>query len=401
MLIRRPHETDAAVRDQIAFVKSLDICIIAFGSWNEALVATGPRKTSALIADQAPLQFPDDIVAWSTWPYCGEAETQRRAAKRLGVARATVANYLSNARKRGLLESKVVANILKDGKLSSAVCEKYGLQHDYVIPRTDRHYVKPDRLRQRAGEIGARFLKAMLREGDKPGVACGRSMLNVADPLPRGRVAGVTVTQIAGSMLNDERSSSEFRTAMIAFRLGAKSLNIHAPAVMSSKETRDRLMREPSLALYGERLELCEIMVFGVGPFDEAAKLGDTSLADEAIHAPHKKQDAAAILVGRFIDAKDREVTGPPTDRRIGMALDDFRRAPRRLLVAADQKKLDAIHATLASAHRTQLLIDHQTAQQLVTTQQRSKVCQRQSNTRSSQRDKLPSQESERLSASG
>ena len=255
MLIRRPHETDAAVRDQIAFVKSLDICIIAFGSWNEALVATGPRKTSALIADQAPLRFPDDIVAWSTWPYCGEAETQRRAAKRLGVARATVANYLSNARKRGLLESKVVANILKDGKLSSAVCEKYGLQHDYVIPRTDRHYVKPDRLRQRAGEIGARFLKAMLREGDKPEVACGRSMLNVADPLPRGRVAGVTVTQIAGSMLNDERSSSEFRTAMIAFRLGAKSLNIHAPAVMSSKETRDRLMREPSLALYGERLE--------------------------------------------------------------------------------------------------------------------------------------------------
>ena len=49
------------------------------------------------------VRFVEDTTAWATWLYYAESRTQAEVAKALGVSRASVANYLADARRRGLV----------------------------------------------------------------------------------------------------------------------------------------------------------------------------------------------------------------------------------------------------------------------------------------------------------
>lgn len=323
------------------------------------------KKTSSTNENGPPSQLMGDMVAWVTWLYYVEGETQEVAAKRLGVSRGTVVNYLNEAKERGLVKINVDPRLLSENALCKALREKYALVDALVIPKTDLDAHEPGRLRRRAGEAGARILRSLLQEGETLGVAWGRTMLEVGRALPREPIPNVTVLQVAGSMLNEEHSSPEFCTAMIANRLGAKSLNFHAPAVVSSRALRDSLMQEPSLARYRQRLKTCDVMMFGVGAVDEATLLGDLNFSDHDMINAYASQGAEAIVVGRFIDRTGAEVLGPLTGRRIAISLEDLMRAPKRLLVASGEKKAKAIRAMLTGKYCTHLVVDFDTGVRL------------------------------------
>ena len=88
-------------------------------------------------------------------------------------------------------------------------------------------------------------------------------------------------------------------------------------------------------------------------------------LADQSMIDAYTSQGAQAILVGRFIDADGVEVVGPLTDRQIVISLEDLKRAPVRLLVAAGEAKTDAIRAVLSGGHCTHLVVDLDTGTRL------------------------------------
>lgn len=323
------------------------------------------KRISLANENGPPSQFMGDMVAWATWLYYVEGETQEVTAKRLGVSRGTVVNYLNEAKERGLVKINVDPRLLSENALCKALCDKYGLVDVLVIPKTDLDTQEPERLRQRAGKGGAQLLRSLLQEGQTLGVAWGRTMLEVARALPREPIPNVTVLQVAGSMLNEEHSSPEFCTAMIANRLGAKSLNFHAPAVVSSKTLRDSLMQEPSLARYRQRLKTCDVVMFGVGAVDEATLLGDLNFSDPDMISAYTDQGAEAIVVGRFVDSTGAEIFGPLTDRQIAISLEDLVRAPKRLLVASGEKKTEAIRAMLTGHYCTHLVVDFDTGVRL------------------------------------
>lgn len=312
--------------------------------------------------EAAPLQFMGDPIGWAAWLYYVDGETQEGTAKKLGVSRATIANHLTEAKERGLVKISVDPNVLSEGILSQKLRAKFGLQDVLILPRTISDDTDSEQLRKRAGECGARVLRQILNEGNTVGVAWGRTMLNVGYALPREPISDVTVMQIAGSMLNDELSSPEFCSAMIANRLGAKSLNFHAPAIVSSHEMRENLMKEPPLVRYRQRLKECDIMIFGVGGVQEASELGETYFSDSNIVDAYLTQDAKAIMVGRFLNADGQEIKGPLTDRQISISLEDLKNTPKRILVAAGREKADAIKACLTGGYCTHLVVDFNTA---------------------------------------
>lgn len=325
------------------------------------------KKTQRLNgAQKPPLQFSGDPVAWAAWLYYVDGENQEGAAKRLGVSRATVMNYLNEAKERNLVRISLDPAMLSEGALNAALCQRYGLKDVLVLPGSGGVSLDPETLRKQAGSCGARALKSLLAENQTLGVAWGRTMLEVGLALPRDAVQDVTVLQIAGSMLNDEKSSPEFCSAMIANRLGAKSLNFHAPAIVSSFELRESLMQEPALAKYRERLKHCDMMIFGVGGVEEAPSLGDEHFSDPGIVKAYSEQGAEGIIVGRFINADGHEISGPLTNRQIAISLEDLKNTPTRLLVAAGQSKAKAIRAALMGGYCTHLIMDFETAQTLL-----------------------------------
>ena len=71
-----------------------------------------------------------------------------------------------------------------------------------------------------------------------------------------------------------------------------------------------------------------------------------------------RRRGAVADIACRWIDSEGRPVELPPTINPIGIALQDLRRIPDRLMVAGGDKKLKAIRASLQGGYATHLIVN-------------------------------------------
>ena len=82
-----------------------------------------------------PPEFPD-VVTWAAWLYYIDQMTQTDVAKAIGVSRASVVNYLQEARDRGLVSIQFDQKSISETVISKSLQEKYGLTGCLVIPKT-------------------------------------------------------------------------------------------------------------------------------------------------------------------------------------------------------------------------------------------------------------------------
>ncbi len=313
-----------------------------------------------------PASFGDNAVAWAMWLYYAEGRTQHEVAQALGVSRASVANYLSEARRKGLVSINIATDVLAGVELGAALSERYGLAGAHVVPVFDQASREPPELRRRLGIAGSHVLRPRLGADTVLGVAWGRTMLAMAQALPEQSIPEMRVVQVSGSSLGDEESSPEFCTGLIATRLGAKCENFHAPAIVSSPAMRDALLAEPGVARQFDRIKTCTTIVFGVGELDEWVVFSDPDYLTKETIAHYLAKDAVGVMLGRFIDADGEEIEGPLSGRQIGIELDALRAAPERICIAGGPQKLAAIRATLAAGYATHLITDADTAHGLL-----------------------------------
>ena len=100
-----------------------------------------------------PPEFPD-VVTWAAWLYYIDQMTQIDVAKVLGVSRASVVNYLQEARDRGLVSIQFDQKSISETVISKSIMEKYGLDSCVVIPKA----VEQANLSERLGAAAARVL---------------------------------------------------------------------------------------------------------------------------------------------------------------------------------------------------------------------------------------------------
>lgn len=315
----------------------------------------------------APVAFGGDGLIWATWLYHAEGRTQSEVAEALGVSRASVANYLAEARRRGLVRITLEPTLLQRVAASKALTERFGLNGAHVAPALEpSDDGAATALRQRVGAAAAHVLTPLLTPQTTMGVAWGRTMLELARALPDRSLPGLRVIQVSGSSLGDAESSPEACTALIAGRLGARCQNFHAPAVVTSRSLRDALLAEPTLLRHRGRLKACDLVVFGVGELKPGLVWSDTDFLPDSVAHEYLALGAVAVLIGRFVNAAGTEVDGPLGGRQIGMELTELKRVPLRLCVAAGPEKVEAIRATLAGGFATHLVTDEATGRHLL-----------------------------------
>ena len=326
---------------------------------------TSPLPRPARAPNTPPASFGEDAVAWAMWLYYAEGRTQNEVAQTLGVSRASVANYLSEARRRGLVSINMQPDLLAGVELGRRLAERYGLAGAHVVPAGEGEEEDAAELRRRLGVAGSQVLRPRLRPDSVLGVAWGRTMLALAQALPEQSLPELRVVQVSGSSLGGDESSPEFCTGLIATRLGARCENFHAPAIVSSREMRDALLAEPGIARQLSRIQTCDIVVYGVGELDEAVVFSDPDFLTKETVTHYLGKEAVGVMIGRFIDARGEEIEGPLSGRQIGIELDALRAAPERICVAGGPRKLGAIRAILAAGYATHLVTDAGTARRL------------------------------------
>lgn len=321
-------------------------------------------------AIETPPEFGGDALAWAAWLYYGESLTQNEVAAALGVSRASIANYLAEARRRGLVTISLDPQLLGTVQQGRELARRYGLLGACVAPPDPAEGTGGEedavRQRRRIGQAAAQMLTPWLVDDRTVGVAWGRTMLEVARALPRMSLVNTKIVQVSGSSLGDDVSSPEACTALFAGQLGARCQNFHAPAVVTNAAICEALLAEPGLRRHFERLRAADLAVFGVGELGPGTIWSDTDFLPASVVETYLEAGSEAVLIGRFLDGQGAEVPGPLSGRQIGMTLDELRAIPVRICIAGGAAKVGAIRAVLAGGYATHLVTDAQTAAQLL-----------------------------------
>lgn len=297
-------------------------------------------------------------MVWAAWLYYEERLTQEEIADRLGVSRATVVNFLQEARERGVVTIAVSSEHLQSVRVAREIARRFGLAKCVVVPDDGGRSADYERI----GRAGARYLLEVLGPGDVLGVSWGRTVLSLGAALAQASLPHVSVVQIAGSAIGTEDFTPEFCTSIIANRIGARCVNLHAPGIVSRPEIKALFMQEPSLVAQFDLLRSCTKILFGVTGTGTGSTAIRSGYLSEETARPYLERGAVGVISGRFIDMQGRPVLGELDERIIGLTLDEIIRIPERICVAGGRDKVDAILGMLAGGYATVLVTDEVTA---------------------------------------
>lgn len=306
-----------------------------------------------------PVEFSDAAV-WAAWLYYVDELTQKEIADRLGISRVTVIKLLAEARERGLVKIEMDTDVASNVQLSRKMADHFGLEEALIIPSIDG----ADELK-RLGRAASIMLLGKLQAGETLAVAWGRTVSAVAEAVPsHTQLENITVCQLVASpdgMASD--FSPELCSSLLANRLGAKCVNILAPAVVSNADVKSSLMAEPSIAAQFEVIRNASTALFGIGEFGPGSTISTHNLHTAKTLKILEANGALAVIMGLFVNADGNEVISPVHDRLIGASLDNLKAITRRICVAGGLQKTAAIRATLKGKLVTHLVIDEPTAQ--------------------------------------
>lgn len=302
------------------------------------------------------------MLVEASWLYFHETLTQSQIAERLGVSRATVVNYLQEARASGLVRIVLSEEPFARHRLAQDLVARFGLRAAHVVPEGAGSEETLARVAAGAGE----WLPALVEAGDRLGVAWGRTVFEVAQRMDRTARPGLSVVQLVGSVPSPFGFTAELCSAKLAEKLGAECLNLFAPAVLSSAALAQALRAEPVIARQIATIGTCNKAIFTAGTCEADSHIVGSGVASPADLAEYRRHGAQAVLCGRFIDASGTPLRGPLDDRMIGVELESLRGLDMGLLVSCGAERVGPMLAVLAGGYVTELVTDAATAHGLL-----------------------------------
>lgn len=187
--------------------------------------------------------------------YFEEGLDQAAVAARLGVSRPTVSRLLSEARRQGVVQIRVVDPLAGREDLAAAIEGRFGLRR-VVVVSSDAGI--SDLGRERIGAAAARILERTLQDGEIVGVGWGRTLRALVQALsPRRRVDLLAVPLLGG--LGQVAPSFQVHelAGALAHAFGGTTVSFYLPAIVPDEEMRRRLLASADAQLvtgYWDRL---------------------------------------------------------------------------------------------------------------------------------------------------
>lgn len=320
-------------------------------------------KVRAGPADASRLPPRDDAPqVEAAWLYYHDGLNQNEIAERMQISRASVVNYLNEARSRSWVRVHLDSDVFRGHRLAAELCEAYGLTEAMVVPDDPTDTIGDARVTRAAAD----WLPRLLEPGDTLGVSWGATVYQMAQQTPNHPISDLTVIQLLGSRPAALGFAAEACTGMLAQRLGGQCINLHVPLLLSSKDLRDALCAESVVAAQLEALATCNKTVFACGTCDAGAHIVRTGILDADSIATHRDAGAAGVICARLIDGDGNPVIAAIEDRMIGVSLDQMRGKDMALLVAVGEGRAVPAHAAIKGGFVTHLATSTSVAQDLL-----------------------------------
>jgi len=305
----------------------------------------------------------ENAVIQVAWMYYQDGLNQRDIAAALGISRATVVNYLQEARERGLIRITMAAPSFTTHRLALELTERFGLTAAFVVPDEG---TGEEQGFLRVVKGAALWLPELVAPGDRLGVAWGRTVYEIAEQVESRPVEGLAVLQLVGSMATPYGFTTEACSTLLAQQLGARCLNLHAPAILSRAGLAAELRAEPILRNQLAELETVNKLLFSVGTACADSHIVLSGLASRADLDWYVRKGAVGVICGRFIGADGRQIPGPMEERMIGIPLPRLVGLETGILVTPGLDKVEATRAAIRGGYVTHLVTGTSTAEALL-----------------------------------
>jgi len=295
---------------------------------------------------------------------------QSEIGKRLGLSRVKVYRLLKKAREAQIVQITINWPIERDGSLEDGLCGAFGLDRALVLKSGPQDFGPNGNgigLR-RLGQMAARHLATTVQDGMTLAVCLGRSsyeVINAFRPITQVRVNVAQAMGSIPSLIPDLDSAALAR--QLASKLGGQIQLLSSPLYVNSREAAQLLRAQPAIERTLKAARNANIALVGVGGVNP----GTSHYVDaELISASQLKELEAAGAVGemggQFIRESGELHPCTINDCMIGLTLDELRRIPNTIAMAAGPAKVRAILGALRSGVLNALCTDQQTAAELV-----------------------------------
>ncbi|WP_309083590.1 sugar-binding transcriptional regulator [Chelativorans sp.] len=304
----------------------------------------------------------DQIVHKAAWLYYTHGLRQDEVARRLNISRASVALYLRRAREAGIVTISTSTDLFRNDMMARRVEDAFGLDTVWLVSEDGLAHDPAAEIPALAASV---FLE-MVRNGDRVGVAWGRTVYAIADAMSYADRQGVTVVELCGNLGSPYSYRPDQCTMEIARRLNAKGLNFYAPLVLTSERLARELREEPVIHEQLDGISSCDLALFTVGTLDEdshVVKCGALSLKELA---RIKQMGGVGVIAGQVIAADGALLECDYNRRMISADFDAIRAIPRRLMVVQEDEKFEPLLAAINGRFFTHLVLTARMAERLL-----------------------------------
>lgn len=296
----------------------------------------------------------------ATWSYYHDGLNQNQIAERMGISRASVVNYLAEARKRDYVRISINPRVFTEHKLADELTSHFKLKSASVVAASGTT------TEERVAKMAAEWLPHLLQPQDRLGVAWGETIFQVADAAPQEHIDDLEVVQLVGSRPSAKGFAAEICSAVLARQFGARCVNLHVPLVLSNEALRAQLLAEPVIQSQMAAVMNCNKVLFACGTCTSDSHIVKTGLMDAAELASHVANGAVGVICGRLINHQGEPVKSESETRMVGVSLDDMKGKETGLLVGSGEDRVEPILAAIRGGYVTHLATCDETAARLL-----------------------------------
>ncbi len=297
--------------------------------------------------------------------YYMEDMSQAEIGQALGLSTAKINRLLKQAKNLGYVEININTPfqhlLLLEKELESVT----GLANAVVVPKLGEN---EEAVIKSVGQAAALFFLEHVKEGDIVCMGGGTTLSAIVDAIQSEKEFDVTVVPASGGIQGRHDTDVNNLVADMASKLGGKSLALHAPAFTDSSKERDNLLAIRQVWEVLQLAEKAQIAIVGIGAIrpSTASLFQFASLPPEEITAVTGNKAAAGEMLMHILDKNGNPVQSVLNQRIVGLELENLRKIPLTIGVAATQKKVIPITAAIKGGFIKVLVTDEETAKEVL-----------------------------------
>ena len=281
--------------------------------------------------------------------------SQDQVASKLNTSRSNVSRMLSDAKRLGFVEIKIVSPTHKHEALSAQLSELLNIKDVQVITSESN-----DLTLNTVGRAAASALLKHLRDNQTIAISWGRGLEATVVNTHSETLSGLKVTQLMGSLSSVNTSvSAEEVGRNLAKNLNAQFVPFLSPVVVSNAKTRDSLLEEESIAKTLQLARAAHVALVGIGSAgSSSSEMVFGEFKATKAQRDEVAKDYAGDIAARFYKKDGTPLSAALDARVIGLTLEEIKKIPRVIGVASGAEKVLGVVGAARAGLIDTLIVD-------------------------------------------